>query len=126
MGTLGGVRQGAAGISAPISITFLNSIRLDRSQFIATISLFFFVVGFIQLPIQVWYGIMNWELFIQSCVAVLPLTVFMPVGAMIGKRLSPIVFDRVRRQNISDRVVSDLRESLAHRVSDSSHLLLIV
>lgn len=95
MGALGGVLQGAAGISAPISITFLNAIRLERAQFIATISLFFFVVGFIQLPLQIWYGIMTWERFVQSCVAVLPLTAFMPVGAMIGKRLSPVVFDRI-------------------------------
>ena len=95
MGALGGVLQGAAGISAPVSITFLNSMRLDRSQFIATISLFFFVVGFIQLPLQVWYGIMTWERFVQSCLAVLPLTMFMPVGAMIGRRLSPVVFDRI-------------------------------
>jgi uncharacterized membrane protein YfcA len=95
MGTLGGILQGAAGISAPISITFLNAIRLDRPQFIATISLFFFLFCFSQLPLQIWYGIMNWERFIQSCAAVLPLIAFMPVGAMIGKRLSPIVFDRV-------------------------------
>ena len=95
MGTLGGILQGAAGISAPISITFLNAIRLDRPQFIATISLFFFLFCFSQLPLQIWYGIMNWERFIQSCAAVLPLIAFMPVGAMIGKRLSPVVFDRV-------------------------------
>jgi len=95
MGALGGILQGAAGISAPISITFLNSIRLDRPQFIATISLFFFGVGFFQLPLQIWYGIMDWERFVQSCIAVLPLTVFMPVGAIIGRRLSPAVFDRI-------------------------------
>ena len=95
LGALGGVLQGAVGISAPISITFLNSIRLKRPQFIATISLFFFLLGLSQLPLQIWYGIMNWERFIQSCVAVLPLIVFMPVGAMIGGRLSPVVFDRV-------------------------------
>ena len=95
MGTLGGVLQGAAGISAPISIPFLNAIRLDRPQFIATISLFFFLFCFSQLPLQILYGIMNWERFIQSCSAVLPLIAFMPAGAMIGKRLSPVVFDRV-------------------------------
>jgi uncharacterized membrane protein YfcA len=95
LGTLGGVLQGAVGLSAPISITFLNSIRLDRPQFIATISLFFFLLGFSQLPLQFWYGIMNWERFIQSCLAVFPLIALMPVGAKIGKRLSPVVFDRV-------------------------------
>src|SRR3546814_7751157 len=40
-GFAGGLLQGAAGISAPISITFLNAMRVDRSAFIATISVFF-------------------------------------------------------------------------------------
>ena len=93
--TLAGILQGAAGISAPISITFLNSLRLERPQFIATISLFFIAMGIIQLPLQAWFGIMNWERFLQSCLAIIPLALFMPVGAMIGKRLSAAVFDQV-------------------------------
>src|SRR3546814_7645556 len=40
-GFAGGLLQGAAGISAPISITFLNAMRIDRAAFIATISVFF-------------------------------------------------------------------------------------
>ena len=38
VGIAAGVMQGAGGISAPISITFLNAMRLDRGAFIATIS----------------------------------------------------------------------------------------
>ena len=53
------------------------------------------MMGVIQLVLQIGYGIMNWERFIQSAIAVIPLTAFMPVGAMIGKRLSPALFDRI-------------------------------
>ena len=37
----GGLLQGALGISGPISLTFLNSIKLKRPVFIFTISVFF-------------------------------------------------------------------------------------
>ena len=41
MGVGGGILQGSAGLSAPISITFLNSMKLERNQFIPTISVYF-------------------------------------------------------------------------------------
>ena len=41
MGAGGGVLQGSAGLSAPVSITFLNSMKLERNQFIPTISVYF-------------------------------------------------------------------------------------
>ena len=40
MGAGGGVLQGSAGLSAPVSITFLNSMKLERNQFIPTISVY--------------------------------------------------------------------------------------
>lgn len=94
-GGLAGILQGAAGISAPVSVTFLNAMRMDRTQFIVTISVFFLAMGLVQLPLQVWFQIMNVERFIQSCIALLPLTLFLPVGAAIGKTLSPALFDKM-------------------------------
>ena len=94
LGALAGMFQGAVGISAPVSITFLNSLRMERSQFIVTISLFFLMMGVVQLPAQIWLGIMTLERFVQSCIALIPLTAFMPVGAMIGRRMPAAVFDK--------------------------------
>ena len=37
VGFVGGTLQGAAGISAPVSITFLNAIKLPRLTFIAVV-----------------------------------------------------------------------------------------
>ena len=50
MGAGGGVLQGAAGLSAPISLTFLNSMKLERNQFIPTISVYFGVMSLFQMP----------------------------------------------------------------------------
>lgn len=41
VGLLAGVLQGAAGMSAPASVTFLNAMQLERRVFIGSISVFF-------------------------------------------------------------------------------------
>ena len=95
IGVIAGALQGASGLSAPVSITFLNAIRLERKQFIATISLFFATLGFVQLPLQIYFGIMTGERFVYSTLALIPLLAFMPVGAWIGARLSRAAFDKL-------------------------------
>lgn len=94
-GTLAGMLQGAAGISAPVSITFLNAMRLERPQFIVTISAFFTTIGIVQIPMLVAYGFMTWKLFAVSVAALMPILAFMPVGSWLAQRLSREVFDRL-------------------------------
>ncbi|KMW57917.1 putative membrane protein [Candidatus Rhodobacter oscarellae] len=94
-GLVAGVMQGAAGISAPVSVTFLSAMQMPRATFIATVSVFFLAMGLVQLPTQVLLGIMTWERFWLGCLALIPLTACMPLGAWIGRRLSREVFDRV-------------------------------
>ena len=55
MGAGGGVLQGSAGLSAPVSITFLNSMKLERNQFIPTISVYFGVMSIFQIPTLYYY-----------------------------------------------------------------------
>jgi len=95
VGIVAGALQGASGLSAPISLTFLNAIRLEREMFIATVALFFIALGVTQLPVQLAYGIMTTERFIYSILSLIPLIGFMPVGAWIGRHLSRAVFDRL-------------------------------
>lgn len=92
-GFFAGILQGSAGISAPISITFLNAIKLERAQFIAIISIFFLAMGLLQLPLLVWYELMTWQRFFESCFALIPLALFMPVGSYVGRHVSQSVFD---------------------------------
>jgi uncharacterized membrane protein YfcA len=95
VGFVGGMMQGAGGISAPVSITFLNAMRLERGEFIATISVFFAMMSAVQIPSQAALGIMTPERFLLSILACIPLFGTMPAGVWLGKRVSKEQFDRL-------------------------------
>ena len=95
VGLLGGTLQGASGVSAPVSITFLNALQLERPRFIATISIFFFMMSAVQLPFLVMFGLMNWHRFWLGLVALAVIFAFMPVGGWAAQRISKRAFDRL-------------------------------
>ena len=94
-GFTGGILQGALGISAPISITFVNAVKLERPVFIFTMSLFFISMTMSQIPLQIAQGMMTWETIVIGLISFIPLMAGMPVGEIIGKRMNAEVFDRV-------------------------------
>jgi len=94
-GFLAGMLQGAAGLSAPASITFLNAMRLDRQIFIATISFLFVAVTSLQVLSLSFLGIFSVHGALISLLAMLPILAFMPVGAALARRLSRENFDRM-------------------------------
>ncbi|MBS0122673.1 sulfite exporter TauE/SafE family protein [Aestuariicoccus sp. KMU-90] len=89
-----GVLQGATGVSAPVSITFLNAMRLARPVFVATISVFFLAMTLAQAPTMLWYGLLTPERVAGSVAALAPLLAGMPLGAALARRWPPQVFDR--------------------------------
>ncbi len=93
-GLVAGVLQGASGISAPVSITFLSAMRLERHTYIFTISVFFVVMTAVQIPTLGMVGMLSAPLLALSLAAVVPILLFMPVGAALARRLSPAAFDR--------------------------------
>ena len=95
VGGLAGLMQGATGISAPISITFLNAMKLERGQFIFTISVFFITMLAVQIPILYHYGVLTFERLLMSCGSAAVLLAFMPVGTLLARRFSRQTFDRV-------------------------------
>ena len=95
MGAGGGVLQGAAGLSAPISLTFLNSMKLERNQFIPTISVYFGVMSLFQMPALYFYKFLNIETLIISCLSTIVLMLFMPLGSWIAKSVSKETFDKL-------------------------------
>jgi len=95
MGAGGGILQGSAGLSAPISITFLNSMKLDRNQFIPTISVYFGIMSIFQMPTLYYYNFLNLETIIMSCVSTIVLMAFMPFGSWIAKSVSKESFDKI-------------------------------
>jgi hypothetical protein len=94
-GIASGFLQGSTGLSAPVSITFLNAIRFPRPVFIAAISLFFLVFSAFQLAALVLGGVMREGEFLIGLFAVAPGLAAMPLGARIARRLSPETFDRL-------------------------------
>ena len=95
VGFIAGILQGAGGISAPVSITFLNAMKLDRGQFIATISVFFTGIALVQVPLLFAYGFMTSRYFAMSCAALAVVMAFMPIGSYLARRIAPKVFERI-------------------------------
>lgn len=87
--------QGAGGLSAPVSVTFLNAMKLERSEFIATIAVFFLTMSFVQIPALAALGILTPERAAMSLLATIPLFGAMPIGAWLARRISRETFDRV-------------------------------
>ncbi|WFE71955.1 sulfite exporter TauE/SafE family protein [Halomonas sp. M1] len=95
VGLLAGVLQGAAGMSAPASVTFLNAMRLERQVFIGSISVFFVAITCVQIPALLSAGILTLERSVYSLAALLVILVAMPLGAKLGKRLPHHLFDNL-------------------------------
>ena len=95
MGALGGVLQGAAGISAPVSVSFLNAMQLSRRVFIPTISLFFAATTAVQVPLLLAAGVMTPTILLIGVTALVPLFLGMRIGGWLAKSISARSFDRL-------------------------------
>ncbi|MCP1315053.1 sulfite exporter TauE/SafE family protein [Halomonas sp. 707D7] len=95
VGFVAGILQGAAGMSAPASITFLNAMRLERRVFIGSISVFFGAVTVVQAPALLVTNILTPELAAYSVAAFVVIALAMPLGAALGKRLPYVWFDNL-------------------------------
>ncbi|MEM6636541.1 MAG: sulfite exporter TauE/SafE family protein [Pseudomonadota bacterium] len=95
VGFVAGIMQGAGGISAPVSVTYLNAMRLDRPEFVATISVFFFMMSVLQIPALAALGVLTWERAGLAFLAAIPLFGAMPLGEMAAKKVSKETFDKM-------------------------------
>ncbi|ROO27611.1 glutamine amidotransferase [Salinisphaera orenii MK-B5] len=94
-GLSAGLLQGASGLSAPVSLTFLNAMKLERPYFIFSASLFFVAMTLPQLPMLVALGVLTPQRLLLSTCALLPVVLFMPLGARLARHLPRKLFDRV-------------------------------
>jgi len=93
VGIIAGTLQGATGISAPVSLSFYNAMRLERPVFIASVSIYFIAMTVVQIPVLVSLQIMTTQHFLWGGAALLPILGFMPVGQQLAKKLSKETFD---------------------------------
>jgi hypothetical protein len=94
VGFAGGFLQGSSGLSAPVSLTFLNAMQLERTTFIATVSLFFTSFGFVQIFALLGSHLLSLTDIGLSFLALIPIWAAMPLGARLARHASPQVFDR--------------------------------
>lgn len=90
-----GVCQGATGISAPIGVTFIHAMGLDRQAHVFAVSAMFLTLGVVQLPSLVLAGIMQPSWVYEALLAMIPIMLFMPVGQLLAGKLSRQAFDRM-------------------------------
>ena len=95
VGLAAGLLQGTVGVSAPISITFLNAMKIDRPAFIATISLLFLAMTAAQIPIMLGTGLMTGQRLAYGLGVTALLLATMPLGAALGRRIPRAAFDRL-------------------------------
>jgi uncharacterized protein len=93
VGFLGGMLQGMTGISAPISLVFLHSLRWVRGLFIFAVSIMFLSFGIVQSITLASVGILTWDIMLASALIVIPVLAMMPVGNYVGKRASKRTFE---------------------------------
>jgi hypothetical protein len=70
-------------------------MRLERPQFIGTVTFFFTMMAVVQIPALFAYGIMDGRKFLISTAALFPIIAFMPVGSWLARHFSREVFDRL-------------------------------
>lgn len=95
VGTAAGVLNGATGISAPIGVTFIHWMGLDRDAHVFAVSTMFFVMGAVQLPAMFAAGIMQPHWLLEGALALVPILLAMPVGRALAARMSKVAFDRL-------------------------------
>ena len=91
----GGTLQGATGISAPIGVTFIHAMNLERRTHVFAVSAMFLTFSVVQLPSLWLAGVMRPEWTLQGLLALGPILLFMPLGQWASSKLSRKAFDQM-------------------------------
>lgn len=95
VGLAAGVLQGATGISGPLVTTYVHGYRLDSRVYVVTIVTVFQVFAVVQTVVLGAVGLYTAERLVQSLSTLLPMAVFLVVGARVTDRLPARTFDRL-------------------------------
>lgn len=95
IGLAAGTLQGATGIAAPIGVTFIHALGLERRTTVFAVSAMFLGFAAVQYPAIILAGIYQLEWFWLGLFACGPIVIFMPLGEWLGRRASPRLFARL-------------------------------
>jgi uncharacterized protein len=88
VGLAAGLLGGATGIYAPILALYLATLRLDKEQFAATISLVFLVGQIPQLATYLALGLFTADRLLLSALVIPPVVVGFAIGTAVRSRIS--------------------------------------
>jgi hypothetical protein len=92
VGAVGGLFQGAIGISGPIVGTWIHSYRLERGAHVLSVTVLFLASGFAQFSILVAHGELSGRVT-ATLLACIPVLAAIPIGSRVRHRVSGRAFD---------------------------------
>lgn len=95
VGFVGGVLQGATGISAPVTVTFIHALRLERGPFIFAVSVMFVCWALVQSASLAIAGVLTPLRLLEGILALVPIALGMPLGNWLAKKASRKAFERL-------------------------------
>lgn len=95
VGIVTGIMQGAAGISTPVSVTFVHAQRLERRAHLFAVSAIFVVMSATQIVALSVSGVMNVGLAVASAAGVAPMMAGVWLGQYLGSLVSQRTFERL-------------------------------
>lgn len=95
VGLTGGALQGMTGISAPVSLVYLHALRWPRPKFMFAVSATYLTFGVAQSVSLTLVGLMTPQIFLLSCLTMVPIGVCMAVGQRLGRHFSKALFERL-------------------------------
>jgi len=95
VGLASGVLQGMTGISAPVSLVYLHSLRWPRPLFMFAVSAMFLTFGVAQSVSLAVVGLMTPQVFLLSCLTLVPIGIFMMLGQRLGRHFGKELFERL-------------------------------
>lgn len=95
VGFAAGALQGSTGIAGPLLSTYLHAFRLPKQVFVVSLVTLFSVLSTTQVITLFSVGLYTQTRVAESLLALLPMLLFLPLGARTSRRLSTAMFDRV-------------------------------
>lgn len=95
VGLVAGALQATTGISGPVSVTFIHALGLTRDAFVFAVSVMFLLFTVAQVAALTAAGLMTWRHLLEGCLALVPITLMMPLGSRAAAMLSREAFDRL-------------------------------
>jgi len=94
-GLVAGTLNGVTNAASPPLVMYFQGIRMDKQEFVRSISLVFVTVKVVQLAATGWYGLLTWPLFLASVGLTVVGLVAFAVGLRLQDRLPERTFQRL-------------------------------